>query len=135
VGLGGASSLDVSGLWDGIFNYPRLMPPNAFQAELRDTGGAISGETSERSDWNRKPNAILIALIEGRRIGQAISFTKFYDDVIRLKPVHYEGTLSGDGNEITGTWSIPDSWSGTFIMVRRAAAGLAEERRIAEVVR
>ena len=39
--------------------------------------------------------------------------------------VAYEGAVDAEGLEITGRWSIPGDWSGTFIMVRES--GVEEE--------
>ena len=67
----------------------------------------------------------LSAFISGMRHGRSVSFVKSYDALSKTRSVvHYDGQLSGDGNEITGTWHIPGNWSGTFIMVRsRKASG------------
>lgn len=126
-------SLNVTGHWDGIFNYPRHKAPNAFHAEFREVGGVISGETTERSDWHRNRGATLVALLEGQRVGTSVNFVKRYDE--RQTPVLYAGTLSADGLEITGQWTIPGNWSGSFILVRSPSSSAAEERRVAETVR
>lgn len=128
-------SIDLTGHWEGLFSYPRLMPPNGFEAELRETSGHIDGETTERSDWRRNRGSTVIALLSGHRDGHAVSFIKRYDDIQRVEPVHYEGTLSADGDEITGTWRISGQWSGSFIMVRRTRPGAVAERKTAETVR
>lgn len=128
--------LDLTGSWTGMFNYPRAMPPGSFTAELREQGGVVIGETEERSDSPADRGATLHALIEGNRSGLGIVFVKHYDAARRLDtPVNYSGTLSPNGDEITGTWNIAGNWSGTFLMVRRARRGAAIERRIAETVR
>jgi hypothetical protein len=121
--MSGADSL--SGEWDGIFNYPHHMPPQAFTATLRDEGGILTGETTESGEESRDP-AVLHAWLEGRRSGDAVHFVKSYDATSRADyVVHYAGTLAPDGNEISGRWDVPGVWSGSFIMVRKA--GKAEE--------
>lgn len=128
--------LDCSGAWDGVFNYARGMPPNGFRAELVDHAGAISGETYERSDSPHDRGQTVVALLDGRRDGSAVTFTKRYDDLDRAHyQVMYVGRLSPDGDEITGEWDIPGVWSGTFLMVRHDRRGVAEQRERAEVVR
>lgn len=75
-------------------------------------------------------------MIEGERRGFEVRFTKRYDAFRRATtPVHYSGTLSEDGAEISGTWTIPGNWSGTFLMVRAKPKAAAFERKIAETVR
>ncbi|AXJ95250.1 MULTISPECIES: hypothetical protein [unclassified Sphingomonas] len=128
--------LDVSGAWDGIFSYPRGLPPNGFACELREHGGRIDGETHERAEVGADRGTTIFALIEGMRQGHAVRFTKRYDDPRRAAhPVLYDGTLSADGDEIAGRWEIAGQWSGGFIMVRQQRRGAAAERKIAETVR
>jgi hypothetical protein len=119
---------DLGGHWDGIYNYPRTLPPTAFTATLRDHGGAISGEISEPGR-----EGTLFALIDGRRAGSSVTFVKFYDDH-HARPIRYAGTLNADATEITGTWNIPGDWSGTFIMVRQKREVEEAELKIAEEV-
>ncbi|MGN6280089.1 MAG: hypothetical protein ACTHM8_15395 [Sphingomonas sp.] len=127
--------LDVTGVWDGIFSYPRAMPPNHFVAELREENGRIVGETREPSDSPRDEASELHAFVEGTRSGADVAFTKFYDSQRRLQPISYHGTLDADGNEISGRWTIQSDWSGTFLMTRRAKQAAAETRETAETVR
>lgn len=119
---------DLGGDWDGIFNYPRALPPTAFTATLRDHGGVLTGETSEPGR-----EGTLFALIEGRREGSGVTFVKVYDDH-HAKPIHYAGTLNADATEITGTWHIPGDWSGTFMMMRRGGEVEEVELRATEEV-
>ncbi len=121
-----ADRLNLSGDWTGIFNYPEPHPPNGFEALLRDHDGAITGETRERSDSVEDVDPEQIAILTGQRAGRSVTFVKSYDDLRRAQnPVHYDGTVSEDGDEITGRWIIHGEWSGTFLMVR--AGGRTEE--------
>jgi hypothetical protein len=116
---------DLSGRWTGIFNYPAHLPPNSFEAELREVGGSLAGTVWEQDDDPEGTGGTLHAVIEGRRQGSSVAFAKMYDDLGRMPdPVLYSGILQPDGNEISGSWEIPGYWSGTFIMIR--AAGIAE---------
>jgi hypothetical protein len=127
---------DLTGTWSGIFNYPRSLPPGQFTAELRDHGGQLAGETTELGQTRRDQGSTLHALIEGRRTGGSVDFVKRYDAERRANtPVYYTGSISADGDEITGTWDIPGHWNGTFIMIRQARNAAMEERRVAETVR
>jgi hypothetical protein len=125
----------LSGEWDGIFNYPRDMPPNAFNAVLREESGALTGEVAESGEVEGDPT-VLHAWLEGRRSGDAVRFVKSYDAATRADYiVHYTGTIAPDGNEINGRWDVPGDWSGTFIMVRKLGNAEAAEREAAETVR
>lgn len=127
---------DLSGGWDGIYNYPRAMRPNAFTATLRDSAGLLAGETSEPSQDREDRGAILHALIEGSREGSAVRFVKTYDTASRAHyAIFYSGTVNGEGSEISGRWDIPGVWSGTFIMVRRVGDEETAQANIAETVR
>ncbi|WP_375427591.1 hypothetical protein [uncultured Sphingomonas sp.] len=107
---------DLTGDWRGIFNYPAAQPPTEFTAMLHDAGGTLSGHTVEPS----LRGDTVTARIDGRRAGAAVTFVKLYDDEENedYDIVAYEGALDAEGAEITGRWTIPGVWAGTFIMVR-----------------
>ncbi len=130
------AAVDLTGRWDGIFNYPAGDRSNTFIATLRDSGGQFVGETTEPSDDLNDCEATLIAWVEGQHDGMTVAFRKSYDDPTRADyAVSYRGSVSGDGLEINGTWDIPNVWSGTFIMVRPAAQAASIEQAVAETVR
>jgi hypothetical protein len=127
---------NLSGRWDGIFNYPDGQGSNSFVAVLRDSGGILVGETSEPSDVPSDHGPTLIAWIEGRHDGGSVAFVKSYDDPSRADyTISYQGSVSPDSNEINGVWDIPGIWSGTFIMVRPTGKAVAAEQEVAETVR
>jgi hypothetical protein len=129
------ADFDLSGRWAGMFNYPELLPPNGFEAVLTDVGGAIGGTISERSDGPCGTGESLISILEGRRRGSSVTFTKMYEDSeLRPDAVFYSGTIEPDGNEISGRWEIPGAWAGTFLMVREAGVAEAAETEVAEEV-
>jgi hypothetical protein len=130
-----SGSGDLSGAWDGIYNYPRGYRPNAFSATVRDSRGQLAGEISEPSQERRDRGAILHAFLEGSREGNAVSFVKTYDVPSRAHyAIFYTGTVNGEGSEISGRWDIPGMWSGTFIMMRRIGKEGSVETVIAETV-
>jgi hypothetical protein len=129
-------AVDLSGGWDGIFNYPRRFRPNAFTATLRDAGGFLAGEIAEPSQDRHDHGATLHAWLEGRHDGTAVMFVKSYDDPDRAHyTVTYTGTVSPDGTEIQGIWEIASVWSGTFIMVRKAGKTEEAAQEVLETVR
>jgi hypothetical protein len=130
-----APAEDLSGAWTGYYMAPVALPPTAFEAELRDHGGLLSGIVTELGDTDDCRGVTLNAVIEGRRDGGAVSFTKRYDYLPRAHyAIHYEGRIAEGGDEIEGEWTIPGSWSGTFLMIRGARKSEAVERRIDEQV-
>ncbi|HEX3919824.1 MAG TPA: hypothetical protein VHW60_20990 [Caulobacteraceae bacterium] len=130
--MAGVAQTDLTGVWDGMFSYPRAHPPTLFTAVVLDLGGRVSGTTHEVATIGAFAGQALEAAIDGARSGAALRFTKIYDAAApgHRSPVSYEGVLSADATEIEGEWSIPGSWSGRFIMVRsEGAAEAAEERQ------
>lgn len=127
---------DLSGRWHGFYNMPNDAAPTPFEAELRDIGGLLSGTISEDGDTFDCLGQTLHAVLDGRRDGDSVSFTKRYDYLPRADySIHYEGVLTPDGNEIEGRWMIPGIWSGTFLMVRHTGAAATAERKVSEEVR
>ncbi|WP_260925528.1 hypothetical protein [Novosphingobium sp. 9] len=130
------NDVNLSGIWKGIFHYPRQLPPCQFDAELLENFGMISGETTEICAVGSQKGCILYALIEGQRHGREINFIKRYDDFNRSKsPVQYFGAIDEHGTEISGTWAIAGSWSGSFLMIRSRPQEVQISRVIAEVLR
>ena len=129
------AAIDLSGHWDGMYFYPRSTPPNAFNVNLREHGGLIVGESTERYDGRKGVGGSIAALWSGSRNGTGVTLLKQYDEPIRRHAVHYVGTVRDDGHEIAGTWTIVGAWSGTFIMIRPRANTAALETKIAETVR
>lgn len=111
---------DLTGVWDGQFSYPRSYEPTSFTCVLLDIGGALSGTVTEHSNNGPTKGQTLNATILGSRRDSAVSFTKSYPPrtTNHGKPVLYAGTLSLDGFEIEGEWTVPGGWSGKFLMIR-----------------
>jgi hypothetical protein len=113
------ADLDLSGRWSGFYNYPHSMPATPFEAEIRDQGGPIAGETIEPGG----DGGTMHAMISGRREGREVRFVKTYDDLLPAgAPVDYRGTVAESGDEINGRWEIAGNWSGTFLMIREGGA-------------
>ncbi|MEM6585527.1 MAG: hypothetical protein AAF692_07205 [Pseudomonadota bacterium] len=119
-----ADPFDLTGKWDGVFQYPQdHMPTTPFLAEIVEEAGAFSGTTIEPDLYN---DSSANARINGHRSGRSVDFTKSYGGRDRgyENPVDYVGQLSEDGLTITGVWSLKD-WNGTFEMAREE--GIAVE--------
>lgn len=124
------SEHDLTGRWTGIYNYPEILPPNNFEALLRDVGGDVTGVTTERDDDPYGSGNLMHAIIEGHRHGNSVTFTKIYDE-LEPEPVviFYDGVIDDGGDEIHGQWERPGMWVGTFLMIR---SGGAEEEVVGE---
>lgn len=125
-------ALDVTGQWDGQFSYPHTLTPECFCASLFENGGHIGGTVTERATSGANAGACFIATMRGERNSTRVRFTKTYEDGVRQHAVLYTGTLNADGSEIAGEWRIAGSWSGPFLMIRRAAGRAAAQDRVVE---
>ena len=106
---------DLSGLWDGLYSYPRILAPVSFVADLKETGGWLTGTTRETAASGSATGQNLSATLQGRRSGSSVKFLKLYDgSVPGFDSVAYEGNVSADGTEIDGRWTAIGNWSGTF---------------------
>jgi hypothetical protein len=125
-----AADHDLTGRWSGIYNFREILPPNNFEAQLRDVGGDITGVTTERDDDPYGSGNVLHAIVEGHRNGNSVTFTKIYDE-LEPEPVviYYDGVIDPGGDEIHGQWERPGMWAGTFLMVRTSGA---EEEAVLE---
>ena len=61
---------DSSGLWDGLYSYPRILAPVSFVADLKETRGWLTGATGnsderfrERPDSERDAARAKVGLI------------------------------------------------------------------------
>lgn len=127
----------LTGSWSGAYRYPRKgWPETVFNVQIEEVGGAFSGSMQEPNLLRPELAPVATADIEGVRTGQAVSFTKFYDGSGGLRhAVRYEGTADAALTRIDGRWSIPNQWSGTFVMTRDDEGAAAEaEERVEEVV-
>jgi hypothetical protein len=129
---GGLSAINLTGVWQGLYSYSRILPPVGFVATLIETASWVSGSIHEP---HRKTGETLCATLLGRRDGSSVGFVKSYEKTDGYKhEVHYEGTVSTDGTEIDGRWFIRADWSGRFLMIRsRPRAEEVARKRFAEV--
>lgn len=121
----------LTGVWDGVFSYPRLYKPTTFTAVLLETGSVLSGTIHELSSNGRMAGRMLHASIDGRRSGARVHFTKIYPKGMsgHGRPIDYAGLVNADATEIEGTWTIRGDWSGKFLMIRSGRQQQAETRR------
>jgi len=112
--------MNVSGFWTGEYTYSQLNDsPVSFQTELKQVAALVEGTITEQNTFDEQAGQILIAELFGKVSGNNISFTKTYSNSPMGKDkVLYSGTVSEDGNTITGEWKIFSFWHGTFRMTK-----------------
>ena len=123
----------LTGVWDGEYSYARLLSPARFTAVLLETGSGFSGTVHEQPPDGPSAGKVRHAMVDGARTGKVVAFTKVYEpSEPPRRPVRYEGTLSPDGCEIAGVWTITATWSGKFLMTRprRERSSARAERRV-----
>ena len=114
-----AGEPNLTGVWEGLFNWPIRRPPTPFTAVLIDTGGVLSGSVHEIAQGGAFDGHELTAMLSGARSGASVRFTKAYErGPARFAPVAYDGALNADATEIDGTWTIKGRMSGRFLMIR-----------------
>lgn len=98
----------ISGEWFGNYYYAGTSEPNGFEAVFIESSGAVEGNILDDGRLGE-------ARVVGTYSAPALSFTKIY----RATPaVKYVGTLSDDGNMVSGTWSIDPRCYGTWAAFR-----------------
>ena len=128
-----AGKANISGLWMGSYSYPWPQASVPFLARIEDRDGALTGTIIEPNTMGASSDS-LEAILSGSRHGSAVDFTKAYDGASdAAHAVDYVGRLSGNGNSITGVWSLEDL-DGAFEMYREAVWE-EKEGQEAEVVK
>ena len=87
---------DLSGMWLGT--YWQRETPTRFEATLIQGGNALSGSILDDGYLGE-------ARLSGTTVGRQVQFVKRYL-AQSLPPIDYTGTVSEDGDHITGQWSI-----------------------------
>lgn len=123
----------LTGVWNGRYSYPAMLPPVSFVATLIETKRYLTGSTHEAGSAIRVSGAMAFATLDGARDGNHIAFTKTYESLPadNNHVVHYAGSLNADGTEISGKWNIPGHWSGNFVMIRAKRQVIASKRTVA----
>lgn len=88
---------DLSGMWLGT--YWQRDTPTRFEATLVQGGNALSGSVLDDGYLGE-------AQLSGTVSGRQVRFVKCYLTSTQT-PIDYTGTVSEDGNHMTGQWSIP----------------------------
>lgn len=122
---------DLTDTWHGRFSYPADGGSVPFTARLEQAGDRLSGDIEEPGHEALAPGLTLAATVSGRAASGRVSFTKTYATrAPGYGTVRYEGRVRDGGLEIVGTWRIPGSLTGPFIMIRpRGLPGSVEARR------
>lgn len=128
--MSGVASGSLTGIWQGLYTYPKSLRHVSFSATLMEAGASVTGSTHELCDHGVHKGQMLYALLDGQRAGSRLSFNKTYEGGLEgFGVVHYEGTISADLTEIEGRWRTSPAWSGTFLMIRQSGRKQAVARK------
>jgi hypothetical protein len=121
----------LTGVWHGLYSYPRHLEPVYFVATLIHGGTLFSGSIQEAEIGRAGAPLAYFAYVSGSKHENAVAFTKTYDGSGgRDHAVQYDGMVNGDATEIEGTWSIQNDWGGRFLMIRSPGATEAIARQV-----
>jgi hypothetical protein len=109
-------SESLTGVWYGRYSAVTHHEINSFIAVIDDWSGTLVGAITEPEDIGF--DGIRRATVSGRRSGAQVDFVKQYDGAVYDHAVHYSGTVNDDATEIGGSWEVPGSGRGGFVMTR-----------------
>jgi hypothetical protein len=121
----------IGGRWTGTYFYSseeeEHLPPVVFECLFTrpDESGHFTGEIHETDPLGNAH------ITQGEQRGDSLRFIKVYDNAppgYTLAPIRYDGTLSPDGNRITGTWEL--TVRRLFGLVTREAYGIWQAERV-----
>ncbi|MBD1850929.1 hypothetical protein [Leptolyngbya sp. FACHB-711] len=95
---------DITGTWLGT--YWQDGNPTRFEATFVQGGNTLSGRILDDGMLGE-------AQVTGDLVGRRIQFTKQYL-TSSPQPIQYQGTLSEDGNTMSGKWNIGRRYSGSW---------------------
>ncbi|WP_088890476.1 hypothetical protein [Leptolyngbya ohadii] len=95
---------DITGAWLGT--YWQNGKPTRFEATFVQGGNTLSGSILDDGMLGE-------AQLTGDLVGRRIQFTKQYISSPNT-PIQYTGTLSEDGNSMSGKWTIDKRHSGSW---------------------
>jgi hypothetical protein len=125
-----AKDRNLTGVWNGLYSYPKYLEPVFFVATLISHGDHFSGSTHEAVEGRSGAPLTLFASVDGVLDEGLVSFRKTYDGAGGWShSLMYFGMLSADRNEIEGQWVLPAGWSGRFMMIRRTGVSESVVRR------
>ena len=116
-----------TGAWKGTFTYPAGSgkEPVPFTAVLVEKEGDVRGVIVEPNTFGAemKEPSLHAEVLDGRlnQETREVRFTKSYVGTDQVShDVEYRGSLSADGTQVTGSWTISDASSADFKMEKIA---------------
>ena len=128
---------DLTGRWMGRYDYnSRVLPAVAFEVDLTDDDGDLSGIITEPNGFRGDRGAVLRARLIGARDGSEVRFVKYYIGFDQDDDPHYTGTMNAALTRIEGQWHFPTvgGAGGRFVMTRERVQ-TATRARVTEAVR
>ena len=129
-----SADINLTGVWHGLYTYPRHVQRVLFDTTFIESGRWLSGSTHEICATGAHRGELLCATLLGERIGSLLTFQKTYDGRVPgySHAIDYEGVVNSDATEIEGRWRITATWSGKFLMIRSMEKEQTVETRVFE---
>lgn len=118
----------LTGRWIGRYDYGRGSGV-AFEADLIDQDGQISGRTAESNSFRSDMGGTLVAQVQGERAGLMVQFVKDYLGFAQPSSPIYEGQANAALTRVDGLWRFPSGESGRFVMLREPRLSARRRRK------
>lgn len=119
-GVSAKPSNSIIGEWQGLYVSSGGGDANTFTLTFEGSPSSLTGSVVEFNSFGDRSLALFLTSdLYGVQDGRTVSFTKVYDGSGGVShSVVYEGTLSGDGRRIQGTYYLNGAAAGQFELAR-----------------
>lgn len=119
----GPQTVDITGTWRGDWWRSDECEEGILIATLVQIGGSLSGDMTFTSITFQPDNINILeysqdTVVSGTVEGNVVVFGMAIGGVAETATIDYEGTVSEDGNHMSGTYSMSTGYTGTW-SVRR----------------
>ena len=108
-------TVDVTGMWSGDWWRSDGGEEGTLTSTLTQSGSSLSGNmTFTSTTFSYSKDTIVSGSVEGNEIvfGMAIGGND------KIVTIDFEGTISEDGNQMSGTYSMSTGYTGTWSVTR-----------------
>ena len=120
----GPQTVDITGTWRGDWWRSDGREEGTLTATLVQSGGSLSGDMTFESITFQPDNINIFeysqdTVMSGTVEGNVVVFGIAIGGVAETATIVYEGTVSEDGNHMSGTYSMSTGYTGTWGVRRK----------------